>query len=152
MLMIAVFVFGIAIGFSLVIIQVVHAQTPTVISPPPNPTSGLKFLDQKAYIFTVPPLEVQQQQQGQGSNSLQEIILPILTSAGAFVMAKFSADKKHKENAAEILKGKEVNKEMAKVTYDMKTEAAAKIDDAPLVKQETLAKDVTEYGQKVAKK
>jgi hypothetical protein len=128
----------------------VGAQTPTVISPPENPTSGLKFLDQKAYIYTIPPVEIQQQQGA--SNSLQEVILPLLASGGAYIAAKFNADKKHKENAGEILKGKEVSKELAKVTYDMNPEAAAKIEDAPLVKKEVLAEDVTEYGQKVAKK
>jgi len=154
MVMLAMLVLGIAIGLTLAIsTQVVHAQTPTVISPPPNPTSGLKFLDQKAYIYTVPPLEVQQQQQATGAgNSLQELILPLLASGGAFIAAKLNADKKHQENAAEILKGKEVNKELARVTYDMNPTEAAKITDAPLVKQETLAEDVTEYGQKVAKK
>jgi len=153
MIMLAMFVLGVAIGLTLAITtQVVHAQTPTVITPPPNPTSGLKFLDQKAYIYTVPPLEVQQQQQTGTGNSLQELILPLLASGGAYLAAKFNADKKHKENAAEILKGKEVNKELARVTYDMNPEQAARIDDAPLVKQEALAEDVTEYGQKVAKK
>lgn len=134
-------------------IQTAAGQTPTTITPENlSPTSGLKFLDQKAYIYTVPPVEIQAQQQQQGNNSLQELILPLLASGGAYIAAKFNADKKHKENAAEILKGKEVNKELAKVTYDMNPEAAAKIDDAPLVKNETLAQDVTEYGQKVAKK
>jgi hypothetical protein len=149
MLMIAFFVLGLACGFILGVIQIAHAQTPTVINPE-NPTSGLKFLDQKAYIYTIPPVEVQQQQGG--GNSLQEIILPLLASGGAYIAAKFNADKKHKENAGEILKGKEVSKELAKVTFDMNPEAAAKIEDAPLVKKETLAQDVTEYGQKVAKK
>jgi len=153
MIMLAMLVLGIAIGLTLAIsTQVVHAQTPTVISPPSNPTSGLKFLDQKAYIYTVPPLEVQQQQATGAGNSLQELILPLLASGGAFIAAKLNADKKHKENVAEILKGKETTKELAKVTYDMNPEAAAKIDDAPLVKQDTLAKDATEYGQKAAKK
>ena len=34
----------------------------------------------------------------------------------------------------------------------MNPEAASKIADAPLVKNEALAQDVTDYGQKVAKK
>jgi hypothetical protein len=150
-----IFIFGVGVGFSVGIIittlPFAAAQTPTVITPPNNPTGGLKFLDQKAYIYTIPPLEVQQQQQ-QGSNSIEQIILPLLASGGAYIAAKFNTDKKHKENAAEILKGKEVSKELAKVTYDMNPEAASKIEDAPLVKKETLAQDVTDYGQKVAKK
>jgi hypothetical protein len=150
------FVGGLAIGLTagvIMTIQTAHAQTPTVISPPENPTSGLKFLDQKAYIYTIPPVEIQAQQQQQSNNgTLQEVILPLLASGGAYIAAKFNADKKHKENAGEILKGKEVSKELAKVTYDMNPEAASKIEDAPLVKKEVLAQDVTEYGQKVAKK
>ena len=130
----------------------VFAQTPTVINPPSSPTSGLKFLDQKAYIYTVPPLEVQQQQQQGGTGGLQELILPLLASGGAFIAAKFNADKKHKENMSEILKGKETTKELAKVTYDMNPEAAQKITDAPLVKTEVLAKDAHEYAQTAAKK
>jgi hypothetical protein len=150
------FVGGLAIGLAtgiIMTIQTAAGQTPTVISPPDNPVSGLKFLDQKAYIYTIPPVEIQAQQQQQGGdNSLQQLILPLLASGGAYVAAKLNADKKHKENAAEILKGKEVNKELAKVTYDMNPEVAAKIVDAPLVQKEVLAQDVTEYGQKVAKK
>jgi hypothetical protein len=152
----ALFVFGVGVGFSIGIIVATIpfavAQTPTVINPE-NPTSGLKFLDQKAYIYTIPPVEIQAQQQQQSNNgTLQEVILPLLASGGAYIAAKFNADKKHKENAGEILKGKEVSKELAKVTYDMNPEAASKIEDAPLVKKEVLAEDVTEYGQKVAKK
>jgi hypothetical protein len=151
------FVGGVTLGFTFAIImtiQTAYGQTPTTINPENlSPTSGLKFLDQKAYIYTIPPVEIQTQQQNQtNGNSLQELILPLLASGGAYIAAKFNADKKHKENASEILKGKEVSKELAKVTYDMNPEAAAKIDDAPLVKQEVLAKDVTDYGQTVAKK
>jgi hypothetical protein len=155
-LFVITFVGGLAIGVTagvIMTIQTAAGQTPTVITPPDNPTSGLKFLDQKAYIYTIPPVEIQAQQQQQGAgNSLQEIILPLLASGGAYIAAKFNADKKHKENAGEILKGKEVSKEIAKVTYDMNPEAASKIEDAPLIKKEILAQDVTEYGQKVAKK
>ena len=149
----AIFTCGVCIGLTIgTMLPIAHAQTPTVINPP-APTSGLKFLDQKAYIYTIPPLEAAQQQQQQTStNSLQELILPLLASGGAFIAAKFNADKKHKENAAEILKGKEVSKEIAKVTYDMNPAAAQTITDAPLVKNEVLAQDVTDYGQKVAKK
>ena len=73
-------------------------------------------------------------------------------SAIAYFTASRRADIKHKENASEILRGKEVNKELARVTYNMNPEQAAKIDDAPLVKQEVLAEDAATYGQKVAKK
>lgn len=148
----AIFTCGVCVGLTMAImLPVAFAQTPTVINPP-APTSGLKFLDQKAYIYTIPPLEAQQQQQTTTPNSLQELILPLLASGGAYIAAKMNADKKHKENASEILKGKEVSKEIAKVTYDMNPEAASKIADAPLVKNEALAQDVTDYGQKVAKK
>ena len=150
------FVGGVTLGFTFAIImsiQTAYGQTPTTITPENlNPTSGLKFLDQKAYIYTVPPVEIQAQQQQGNSSSLQELILPLLASGGAYIAAKFNADKKHKENASEILKGKEVSKEIARVTYDINPEAAAKIEDAPLIKNETLAADVTQYGATVAKK
>ncbi len=152
-LFLVTFVGGLALGLTtgiIMTIQTAAGQTPTTINPPANPTGNIKFLDQQGYIITIPPQGVQVQQQG--GNSLQELILPILASGGAYIAAKLNADKKHKENAAEILKNKEVAKELANVTYDMNPEAAEKIADAPLVKKEVLAQDVTEYGQKVAKK
>ena len=82
------------------------------------------------------------------------MIIPILVSAGGIVAAKFTTDKKaadnHKANAAEILKNKENTKELARVTYDMNPEAAAKIDDAPTIKIQTLTNEVSDYAQKVA--
>ena len=143
------------LSFSIIVLAfgtlaMASAQTPTTISPPAAPTSGLKFLDQKAYIYTVPPLEVQQQQQGNGT--IESVITAGVGSAIAYFTASRRADIKHKENSAEILRGKEVNKELARVTYGMNPEQAAKIDDAPLVKQEVLAEDAATYGQKVANK
>ena len=131
----------------------VAAQTPTTISPPVTaPTSGLKFLDQKAYIYTVPPLEVQQQTGNNGTATIESLVTAGVGSAIAYFTASRRADIKHKENSAEILRGKEVNKELARVTYNMNPEQAARIDDAPLVKQEVLAEDAATYGQKVANK
>jgi Na+/H+ antiporter NhaC len=155
-LFVVIFAGGLIVGVTTCVfmtIQTAAGQTPTTITAS-NPESGLKFLEQKAYIYTIPPLEVQQQQQQQqpSNGTVESMITAGIGSAIAYFGAKFNADKKHKENAAEILKGKEVNKELARVTYDINPEAAAKIEDAPLIKNETLAADVTQYGATVAKK
>jgi hypothetical protein len=159
-LIIITFVGGLALGFTLGIIttmQVAHAQTPTVINPE-NPTSGLKFLDQKAYIFTVPPVEVQQQQTT-SNNDLSSILPALLGSAGAFISGKVLSDKKTKKVSdvvqdvvlPETVKIKENTKELARVTYNMNPEAAAKIEDAPSVKVTTLADDASKFAEKAAK-
>ena len=83
-----IFMFGVCIGLTLVLmLPAVHAQTPLA------PTSGLKFLDQKAYIYTIPPLEVQQQQQT-SNNSLTDMSVPLLVSAGGIIGAKIHSDRK----------------------------------------------------------
>ena len=133
-------------------IPLAAAQTPAIINPPSIPATGIKFLDQQGYIVTIPPQGVQVQKEGGGPADFQEIILSLAASGAAFVSAKILGDKNHKANAAEILKGKENTKELARVTYNMNPEAAAKIDDAPTVKIQTLQNDVTDYAQKTAKK
>ena len=115
------------LSFSIIVLAfgtlaVASAQTPTTISPPAAPTSGLKFLDQKAYIYTVPPLEVQQQQQSNNNGTIESVITAGVGSAIAYFTASRRADQKHKENAAEILKGKEVNKELARLGLTTDTE------------------------------
>ena len=153
-LFIVTFVFG--------LIPVAHAQTPTVVNPP-TATSGLKFLDQKAYVYTIPPLEVQQQQQSASSgNSLTDMLVPILTSIGVTGAAKIHSDRKAAKetekvadvtlnNSAEILKGKTVDKEIAKAAFNANPEAANKITDAPLIKLQTLATDESNFATKTAK-
>jgi hypothetical protein len=157
-LFIITFVGGFALGFTLGIIstmQIAHAQTPTVINPD-NPVSGLKFLDQKAYVYTIPPLEAQQQQ---SNNSLTDMLIPLIASAGGIIGAKIHSDRKTSKVATvvqetvlpEVVKTKEATKELARVTYDMNPEAAAKITDAPAVKLETLNEDTAQFAEKAAK-
>ncbi len=133
-----------------VLAQYAAGQTPTINIP----SSGIQFAPQQGYIVTIPPAGVKQteeQQEGSG-HDLQEIIVSLAASGAAFVSAKIIGDKKHKENAAEILKGKENTKELARVTYDMNPESAAKINDAPAVQIKTLTNDANAYAEKVAKK
>ena len=148
-----VVIVGIAIlagGFVLMLVLVpVHGQTNT--TPITNsPTAGVQFIPQQGYIVTIPPANIQSQSTTE--NGVTPVILSLVSSAGAYIAAKLQGDKKHKENAAEILKGKEVNKELARVTFDMNPEQAAKITDAPSIKIQTLANDVAQYADKVAKK
>lgn len=151
-IMISIFIFGMAIGLTVGIILPAFAQTPLA------PTSGLKFLDQKAYIYTIPPLEVQQQQQT-SNNSLTDMIIPLLASAAGIVGAKIHSDRKTGQVAdavqqtilPEMVKTKEATKELARVTYDMNPTEAAKITDAPAIKLETLTQDSTQFAQKAAK-
>jgi hypothetical protein len=165
-LFIVMFLFGLAVGFTLgIIVMAVPASaqestSPTPITITPDP-SALNFLEQDAYIQTVPPAQVQVQQQQQassGNGALDSIIPAIVASAGSFIMGKISSDKKTKKVAdvvqhtvlPEQVKSKETQKELARVTYDMNPEAAAKIDDAPAVKIQTLTEDSEEFAQKAA--
>lgn len=132
----------------MLILVPVHGQTNTT---PVLPTSGVQFIPQQGYIVTIPPPNVQPPQSAT-DNGTTPVILSLVTSAGAYIAAKMNADKKHKENASEILKGKEVNKELARVTYDMNPQEAAKIENSPTVKIETLTNDASQYADKVAKK
>jgi hypothetical protein len=159
-LFLVTFVGGLAIGLTtgiLMTIQTAAGQTPTIINPP-NPINGLKFLEQKAYIYTIPPLEVQQQQTT-SNNDLSSILPALLGSAGAFISGKVLSDKKTKKVSdvvqdvvlPETVKIKENTKELARVTYNMNPEAAAKIEDAPSVKVATLADDASKFAEKAAK-
>jgi hypothetical protein len=163
-LFIITFVGGMALGLTLGIITTVQTaagQTPntTPIIVAPNPTSGLTFLPQQAYVETLRPPQVQQPiVQTSTGNGLTDMLIPILTSLGVTVAAKVHSDKKtakveelSKDNMGEISHTKEVQKELARVTYDMNPEAAAKIENAPLVKLETLTDDADAFAKKAAK-
>ena len=141
-------------------IQVTDAQTPTTIPAQSiDPTSGLKFIDQKAYVYTIPPLEVQQQQQATSSNSLDSILPALLGSVGAFISGKVLSDRKTGKVAdtvqevvlPEQVKQNEKTKELARVTYDMNPEKAAEIKDAPAVKIATLTEDASKFAETAAK-
>ena len=134
-------------------------QTPTVTVP--NPQSGLNFLPQKAYVTTLTPegipIQLQPVQQQQSTDALGQIG-PYITALVSALGVKILGDKKVAkvsdvvlDNQAEIVKGKQVDKELARVTYNMNPVEAAKITDAPLVKNETLAADAADSAQKAAK-
>jgi hypothetical protein len=162
-LFIIMFMAGLAFGLALGIImtaQTAAAQTP----PAAGPTSGLTFLPQQAYVETLrpPQVQVQQQQQPATGNNLTDMLIPILTSLGVTAAAKVHSDRKAAnetakvaevtiDNSAEILKGKTVDKEIAKVAFAANPEAAAKITDAPLIKLQTLATDETAFAAKAVK-
>lgn len=122
------------------------AQTPTIA---PN----LRFQEQGAYIQVQAPPGTTP-----STGNLQDILIPVVVSAGGILLAKFHSDKKTadvktevKETKAEVLVGKEVDKEIAKVAYAANPEAAAKVEGIPIIKNETLAADATQYAQKVVK-
>lgn len=148
--------FGVSIGLTIAI-PFAFAQTPTTINPP-NPINGLKFLDQKAYIYTIPPLEIQQQP-ATSSNGLDSIIPALVAAGGSFISGKVLSDRKTKKVAdvvqdvvlPETVKIKENTKELARVTYDMNPEKAAEIKDAPSIKIATLTDDNTKFAEKAAK-
>lgn len=134
-----------------------YAQTPTTTTTIPVPTvpSNLRFQEQPAYIQIQPPAGAQQQSSNGGIN---EILISMIGSVGAAIGLKLHSDKKTadvktdmKETKAEVLVGKEVSKEIAKVAYAANPEAAAKIEGVPIIKNETLAKDASQYAQKVTK-
>ena len=150
-ILIIIFMFGFVIGFGIGIMQVAHAQTPTA------PTPNLKFLPQEAYVQTQPPAGIQPPTAA-SDGTLTSTLIPIVVSIVGIVLAKLNGDKKVskvsevvKEVVAETVKGKEVDKELARVAYNMNPEAANKITDAPVVKIETLATDVTDFATKAAK-
>lgn len=167
-LVLLIFTFGMCVGIAIGVVglqpQKAYAQdnaTPITITPDP---SALNFLEQDAYIQTVPPAQVQVQQQQQqaaspsSSDTLDSIIPAIVASAGSFIMGKITSDKKTKKVSdvvqytvlPEQVKVKETQKELARVTYDMNPEAAAKIDNAPAVKIQTLTEDSQEFAKKAA--
>jgi hypothetical protein len=167
-LFIITFVGGMAFGFTLAVftIQTAAGQTPSTapIVVAPNPTSGLTFLPQQAYVETLRPPQVAQVQPAQASsgNNLTDMLIPILTSLGVTAAATVHSDRKAAtetekvadvvlDNSAEILKGKTVDKEIAKVAFNANPEAAAKITDAPLIKLQTLASDETAFAAKAVK-
>lgn len=148
----ATFFFGLALGFTfgiILTIQPAAAQTNTTSSP------ELRFLPQEAYIQTVPPVPVQNTV---GNGSLTDMLIPIVASIAGIVVAKIHGDKKianvadvTRSNVSEIMKGKVVDKELARVSFKMNPVEAEKITDAPDVKLQTLSADVTDYADKTAK-
>lgn len=162
-LIIVIFALGFILGFvsgMFIVTAKAEAQTPTITAP--NPQSGLQFLPQRAYVTTLTPDNLPVQFQPiptqQGDSSLNSIIPALVASAAAYLAAKTQGDRKvtkiadvTMDNQAEIVKSKQVDKELARVTYKMNEPEAAKITDAPIVKTEALAKDADDFAAKAAK-
>jgi hypothetical protein len=97
-------------------------------------------------------------QQQYGAFGIQEIIAMILTGGAGAAGGKYAADRKtkrleelHRETMEAELKTKEQLKELARVTYNMNTDKANQINDAPTVQLDELAKDVDNFREKTAK-
>lgn len=143
------FVLLLLIGVSVTIVQTAHAQLYNTTIPVPISVPPLQY---------TPNMPVQTATTQETNTDLTAIISSIVVTAIGVITAKVHSDKKTNLNSveikdliAEVLKGKEVDKELARVTYKMNEAEANKITDAPAVKNETLAQDVSNYSEKAAK-
>lgn len=143
-------------------LPIVFGQTPTT----PLPTEDLgnfNFIPQDAIVTVLPPkgyeIPNQQQQNGIdfGDGSIAGIIAG-LTGTGVAVYKTITQGKKIENvetktavNSNEILKGKQVDAELGRVSYQMNPEKAKELNDAPLVKMETLQEDVQQFQEKITK-
>jgi hypothetical protein len=113
------------------------------------------------YQSSYPQYGMQQPYYGQqqyGGFGIQEIIAMIIAGGGGAAGGKYAADRKtkrleelHRETMEAELKTKEQLKELARVTYNMNTEKANQINDAPTVQLDELSKDVDNFREKTAK-
>lgn len=147
-----VFVLIVPVIFGLTLAQ----QTPTIVAPTPAP--NLQFVPQPAYIQLSPSSSNNNNDNSNNNGNIQDILVPTIISLAGAAGLKLHSDKKTetvkeevKDTKAEVLKGKEVDKEIAKVAYAANPTESAKIEGVPLIKTETLAKDATEYATKTAK-
>ena len=95
-----------------------------------------------------------QQQGGYGGFGIQEIITALIAGGGSAVYTKRRTGQLHDENQmmmSEILKGKQVDAEIARITYTMNQDKANAINDAPSIKLDNLQKDVEQFTDKTAK-
>lgn len=146
-----IFIYCILGLFVLITLNTVYAQTQIAL---PQPTPNLQFQPQPAYIQIQNPNGVQQS----GSGSIQDMLIPTIIALGGTIVAKIHSDKKTEavkaevnDTKAEVLVGKEVDKEIAKVAYAANPAEAAKIEGVPIIKNEALATDMTEYAAEVTK-
>jgi hypothetical protein len=162
-LVISVFCLGIGFFIFAVINTAYGQQNASIITSPPSstPTPTLNFIPQQAWVQTVPPQGVAQ---STGDGTIQGTILPIIASAGAYILARLQGNKQvskvedkvvtvadvAKSNQAEILKGKVIHSELARVQFKFNPEEAAKLDDAPAIKMQTLSDDAKQFAQKAA--
>ena len=145
------FVFGMGVGVTIALmnVQQAHAQLYNTTIPVPISVPPLQY---------TPNIQPTTASTTATNTDLTAIISSIVVTAIGVLAAKVSSDKKTnslqdivKEVVAETLKGKEVDKELARVTYQMNPEAANKINDAPSVKLQALSEDVANFTETAAK-
>lgn len=94
------------------------------------------------------------QQNQFGGLPIGEIIAALVGGGSAAAYTRRRANKLEGDNQlvmGEILKGKQVDAELARITYAMNQDKANQINDAPAIKLENLQNDVTEFTDKTAK-
>ena len=161
--------------------QVAYAQTnnvtpaltpmPTTAPTPTTPAPQFQYLPQKSYVQTfapeqgvpsptgsttnyqaLPPPQQAQSSGGLGGFDISTIMS--LASLGGAVYAgrkAHVADSKAKDVMGSDVQNKDTMKELARVMYEMNSEKANQINDAPAIKLETLSKNATEAATKAAK-
>lgn len=93
-------------------------------------------------------------QQGYAGFGIQEIITALIAGGGSAIYTKRRTSQLHDDNQlmmSEILKGKQIDAELARITYNMNKAEADKINDAPTIKLENLQNDVNQFTEKAAK-
>ena len=93
-------------------------------------------------------------QQSYAGFGIQEIITALIAGGGSAIYTKRRTSQLHDDNQmlmSEVLKGKQVDAELARITYAMNQEKANQINDAPMVKLDNLQKDVDQFTDKTAK-
>lgn len=101
-----------------------------------------------------PQMQPQYVPQGYGGFGIQEIITALIAGGGSAIYTKRRTGQLHDDNQlmmSEILKGKQIDAELARITYNMNKAEADKINDAPTIKLENLQNDVNQFTEKAAK-
>jgi hypothetical protein len=97
-------------------------------------------------------------QQNMGGFGINQIVGMLISAGGGAAGGKYAADRRtkaleelHRDTMNAELKTKEQLKELARVTYQLNSEKAATINDAPAIQLENLNHDVDEFREKTAK-
>lgn len=94
------------------------------------------------------------QQGGYGGFGIQEIITALIAGGGSAIYTKRRTNQLQSDNQvmmSEILKGKQVDLEIARTNFQMNAEKANQINDAPSIKLENLQQDVNDFTDKTSK-
>lgn len=94
------------------------------------------------------------QQYGNTGTVLEQIITAIAAAGGSMAYTRRKTNQLEDTNQqlySEVLKGKQVDAELARITYAMNQEKANQINDAPAIKLQTLQDDVQQFTDKTAK-